>query len=337
MNQRIGWIDAAKAIGIILMILGHCKYVGAIPFLCMAIYSFHMPLFFIISGMFLKPLTLKECFSKYKKAYIKPYAILCVIMFLITSCLSVLHIVDIEDIKIDLIRFAFGSGSNEDNALFHDIPTVGPIWFLLALFWGEFLLSVIIKNTRELTEPLFTTILLSFVLFFIGYLSARYIRLPLSIQAGMCAVPYLLIGGLIKKYNIVDRLSRVSWRYLILVVLIWLCIITTLEDGLNMASCRFDDGVFRIPISIFVSALCLCLCKRFDTIIFGSLKWLGKNTLYVLAGHQIFQFVIVSTNFEVFFLNEYVHFSPFKLILEFPIQFIIAITIGMVIKKVRLF
>ena len=126
-NKRIEWIDAAKVVGILLMILGHCKYVGAVPYLCMAIYSFHMPLFFIISGMFLKPLSIKEGFVKYTYAYIKPYAVLCAIMFVITLCLFIFQFVDSEEFKIDLIRFAFGSGSNEDNALFHEIPTVGPI------------------------------------------------------------------------------------------------------------------------------------------------------------------------------------------------------------------
>ena len=44
-KQRIDWIDIAKGIGIFLMVVGHTS----IPsFLSNYIFSFHMPLFFII-------------------------------------------------------------------------------------------------------------------------------------------------------------------------------------------------------------------------------------------------------------------------------------------------
>ena len=50
MNNRIDYLDIAKGIGIILVYIGHCSidHNGA---LFRAIYSFHMPLFFMISGL----------------------------------------------------------------------------------------------------------------------------------------------------------------------------------------------------------------------------------------------------------------------------------------------
>ena len=48
-KQRLDYIDAAKAIAIILVIIGHCYWVGAVPRLRNIIYSFHMPLFFFVS------------------------------------------------------------------------------------------------------------------------------------------------------------------------------------------------------------------------------------------------------------------------------------------------
>lgn len=47
-NDRIAWIDIAKGITIILVIIGH-----VVPFDSATrnvIFSFHMPLFFILSG-----------------------------------------------------------------------------------------------------------------------------------------------------------------------------------------------------------------------------------------------------------------------------------------------
>ena len=45
--MRLEWIDKAKGIGIILVILGHTICPPNIKFW---LYSFHMPLFFFLSG-----------------------------------------------------------------------------------------------------------------------------------------------------------------------------------------------------------------------------------------------------------------------------------------------
>ena len=46
-DNRVGWIDCLKALGIYLVILGHTLKDS---YLSVWIYSFHMPLFFILSG-----------------------------------------------------------------------------------------------------------------------------------------------------------------------------------------------------------------------------------------------------------------------------------------------
>lgn len=63
-NQRLSYLDIAKGIGIILVVLGHCIPDASMPggpsdkFLSIMfklIYSFHMPLFFFIAGIFSLP------------------------------------------------------------------------------------------------------------------------------------------------------------------------------------------------------------------------------------------------------------------------------------------
>ena len=61
-NKRIAWVDTAKGIGIILVVYGHVARglekshilsdSTLFQFLDTSIYSFHMPLFFFLSGMF---------------------------------------------------------------------------------------------------------------------------------------------------------------------------------------------------------------------------------------------------------------------------------------------
>lgn len=54
MNKRIAYLDAAKGIGILFVVLGHNHIKVDYPILYQVVYSFHMPFFFLISGMFFK-------------------------------------------------------------------------------------------------------------------------------------------------------------------------------------------------------------------------------------------------------------------------------------------
>ena len=46
-QSRADWIDVLKGIGIILVVIGHVNTKG---FLVQWLYTFHMPLFFALSG-----------------------------------------------------------------------------------------------------------------------------------------------------------------------------------------------------------------------------------------------------------------------------------------------
>ena len=53
--KRVDYVDIAKGIGIVLVVMGHNDFELISPFAHKLIYSFHMPMFFFMSGMFFKP------------------------------------------------------------------------------------------------------------------------------------------------------------------------------------------------------------------------------------------------------------------------------------------
>ncbi|GHP14499.1 acyltransferase [Lentilactobacillus fungorum] len=67
LKKRIEWIDIAKAYGIIAVVVGHALASGSSTNI---IYWWHMPLFFIIGGFFLKPINSKKI-SEWKKFFNK--------------------------------------------------------------------------------------------------------------------------------------------------------------------------------------------------------------------------------------------------------------------------
>jgi polysaccharide biosynthesis protein PslL len=74
MSKRIEYIDIARGIGILLVVMGHNDFALISPFAYQVIYSFHMPLFFFLSGYFLRTsIPFLDFFKKRFNALLKPY------------------------------------------------------------------------------------------------------------------------------------------------------------------------------------------------------------------------------------------------------------------------
>src|SRR5829696_9860797 len=74
MSKRIEYLDIAKGIGILLVVLGHNDFEVISLFIQRLIYSFHMPLFFFLSGYFINSsVPFFDFFKKRFNALLKPF------------------------------------------------------------------------------------------------------------------------------------------------------------------------------------------------------------------------------------------------------------------------
>jgi len=81
-TQRLSWVDAAKGVGIILIVLGHS---GIPKELEAYLFAFHVPLFFVLSGI---TFTVKEELSFREYAVLQARRLLWpYLLFAITSWL----------------------------------------------------------------------------------------------------------------------------------------------------------------------------------------------------------------------------------------------------------
>lgn len=176
--------------------------------------------------------------------------------------------------------------------------------------------------------------ILCFFLFFIGYISAKLVVLPFSLQPGLCSVPFLFTGDMLKNHADLNQMVSLKKKYIAIIIFVWLCVILVMKDDLNMASCRYDEGVVRIPICILATIITLQVCKYLNGKGF-KLRWLGSNTLCVLIGHQIFIYFCKEVGVDFSFLDE--NFPrPIPIIAEFIIQVMVAVSLGVTIKKIRI-
>ncbi|MEK7453695.1 MAG: acyltransferase family protein [Pseudomonadota bacterium] len=77
--QRLDWVDVARGIGIIAVVVGHVWTRGALRD---AMYSFHMPLFFLLSGMLSRPHPAGLFARRQLLGQMRPYAIFLALLIL---------------------------------------------------------------------------------------------------------------------------------------------------------------------------------------------------------------------------------------------------------------
>lgn len=120
-------LDIAKFIGLFLMVLCHIPM--AMGEFHQVVYSFHMPLFFFVSGLLFNP----DKFNLYKgwRTLLLPYLIFNIVIIVLNAGLSyMLHSFTWKEVIQGLKGICIGSSVRQ---LGWYLPS-GPSWFLTALF-----------------------------------------------------------------------------------------------------------------------------------------------------------------------------------------------------------
>ncbi len=150
-QSRATYIDIAKAIGIICVLIGHSFTADCIGIL---ICAFHMPLFFLVSGFLSKKKrSLADWMKKKTRTLLVPYFVSCA-GIVIASIFFESLVTLLKDNKAVFIlniqkwvRAAFIGLGYHAELWQTSLPAIGPIWFLLALFWALLLLELY-KRTK---------------------------------------------------------------------------------------------------------------------------------------------------------------------------------------------
>ncbi len=134
MNQkRYDFIDIAKGLGMILVIWGHIILHGPLNNF---IYSFHMPLFFFISGMLFAPqkyANVKEFVKRKIKTLLIPYFLLSILTYIWWVLVENRISNSSNNIIFSFIQIFIAQGSS--SYMLHNIP----MWFVSCLFFVEIL------------------------------------------------------------------------------------------------------------------------------------------------------------------------------------------------------
>lgn len=278
-SRRDYSLDIAKGIGIIAVLIGHLSSIGRVW-----IFSFHMPLFFILAGYFFKPENLKNRIRKDSVRLLVPYLLTSIAIILFYFLLSFISKKDINVNKW-IIAAAWGSGGLHSSLYLGSIPYIGAIWFLLALFWCKFSFTVLFsfcKNIYALGILCMGISILSI------YINNNYINLPFSLLPGLAALIFYYFGYLCNKWGGV--IDKYAWIIGLPLILIWVVNTIFQDSCLALVNCSYQF----YPLSIIGGlggTLFICILARviyaYTRILSRFLIWIGEASLLILCIHLI--------------------------------------------------
>jgi fucose 4-O-acetylase-like acetyltransferase len=241
-KAHFAWLDNLKAFGIIAVILGHI----ANPFGAF-IFSWHMPLFFMMAGFFIKiNATLPKLIQRDFKRLMLPYFIF-----------GILGVV-LEFVKrIVLNREVFVWGEELVGLFFWmDMQSLRNtygfvLWFLPTLFFARLILYIIFKNiTRE-----FVRFIAIIILFSISF----FVNLPFAIDEALNAVLFVYLGYLTFNYYLPGKMLFIFAIFTALGISIFYGIPT-----LDMATKNYQNITLNIFFSVAVVLSLIFVFKLFE-------------------------------------------------------------------------
>lgn len=298
LKNRIEWIDISKAIGIILVVLGHC--ISHEFLITKLIYACHMPLFFIISGI---------C-SNYKSisflSFLKK-----------RSCSLIIPLICFTFIISILSKLFIGYNFN---LLQRGFPHA--LWFLFILFVAENI-SFIYSEYFKKENLLIGLIIIS--LFLGNILKHNDIYIRYSLSSTFYALAYYNIGRFLKTSNYLSLILNNKYVVLLILLIIlspvYFFLVVSYDININLQDNNITPLFIGFFTSILGSLIIIILSKLLNkkTKTRDKLIWLGQNTLVIMCVHLFFS-VLFQQYCKNFFLNMYIY----KI---FHISFVFALSI----------
>ena len=203
-KARDSVFDMIKGLLALSVIIGH----SITGHLYAVIFSFHMPMFFIIAGYFF---TQRSFFAELKicsKRVIRP---LLFSQLIVVAIACIMWLVSDTNIVIERVLSVLWGG-NSGMCVFKRNLWVGPLWFLYAYFCARLMFNLIVRIRNVL--------LLLCVSIFTSIIAVNldvYGDAPFSFFASVCALSFMTVGYLIKKNdflhkkNMLRPISIICW------------------------------------------------------------------------------------------------------------------------------
>ena len=318
--KRFTHVDIMKAIGIVLVVVGHSP--GLNPFTKNVIYSFHMPLFFFISGLLLSENKLSMPYKAYFSSLWKGLGIPYLFFFLV----SYLYWLPTHEMAASAAKYGeaswweplLGVLIGNGDALFVNVV----LWFFTCLFTT----SLIFFWARKYFSATFLMVAFNFTgLVFTLIYDPAWPRLPWGLDNAVVALSFYATGHFFRRYQdaILQRTSKTSARMLALLMLAGVVYLASINGEVDLNTLYFGSQrpLFFISAYMGILALFYFSVSLPTTAVF---QWLSKNTIIIFPIHLLMFSVFTGVAVVVFGLPRSFKESSFIWATLFPVLALLA-------------
>jgi len=328
-KKRLDYLDMTKGLGMILVLIGHLQGDSIFTFspyiqpLCVFIFSFHMPMFFIVSGILLaikndevKPL--KEVAKSRFRGIMIPYLWFSLFYLIVVVAALIKGEIAVQTLYLNIWYVISGYGMNV-------------LWFLPALYLGELLFIFLRRRIRD-HIPFITVVVLSnaivyFLSYFVGI--AKYptpfaermhdlitVILRPILVCGFISIGYYThkllrkgsqIGDFFNKPELNEK-GKVSFKYRAAYIVLGLMLfgvcfgLFRVNNGIDFRSLAFRNVFFFFVCALSGSFGMISLCKGLPRI--PLFCYWGIGSLIFMATHNS-QTVLTFSLKTAMYVNQY--------------------------------
>lgn len=297
-HQRLEWVDMAKGIAIMAVVLGHINFTfpssNIFPTRLFLYGLWHVSVFYVIGGFFINEQKLTKPYDFIKAKIKNLYSLILYIYIPYTLLHNVFFKIGFYDSTMDYFGKhieMWGYADFVKNLIAAILfagrePLLGPMWFVYVLFLALCLLSIISWAVRKLclTDQLYNRtmglVLLSMAIASCTFTNIFQLTIPRCNNV-FTAMWFIYIGLLMnRKYHVEYKNGFVA-----IVSILLIYHIATMTSGIAFNSNVFDDVVsFSVATLSCVYVICY-VCKKMagNRKACSVLSYIGENSFYIMG------------------------------------------------------
>ena len=262
-RERIAWLDLVKGIGICAVILGHMSVPEAVG---KFIFSFHMPLFFFISGYLTKDVDWWRFLRSKGDHLVIPYFVYAIPLGLIAMTAGGF---ETRRIWLNVLK---GNG-------------VYTSWFLSALLCSSIIGLACVKYLRKWWMMIVALPVIAVIGLYCPLFAHQYF---LSCQAWCQGTVFFLTGYLFAKAGLIDWFakSRASQKVISLSALAAMGFTYLFNIRVSMAECKLGNPFIYYVSAVGMTGLIFVLCSSLKFRL-SLLEYMGNKSLQFMMWHAV--------------------------------------------------
>ena len=284
MSKSIDWINILKGVGVLFVVVGHLST----P-MSKFIFSWHMPLFFFVSGFFInKDTPITDHIVKNFKRIMFPYLIFGALGITVEIIKRVALKRESVDIIILLKGFLFEMDASGLKGHYGFL-----LWFLPSLFIGRCILQALLNKKVNGYLVLFIS--------FISLWGSFYFNAPFGLDNGLANMVWIFTGYLFyQKFSHV-QLGEMKYLLFFFIIVLTISLSPINYPGLDIASKTYSNIFFNFSWAFVVILFFISLSQSYiiTTSKFRLIKSFGEQSMLIYVIHPYFNNIayLIGKNF----------------------------------------